>query len=250
MKPLWIGYGERDDSLTDFTTTSRSVQGKHIMLTDDDLKTHLYGIGAPRTGKSKLIEHVAREFILRGQGFCLIDPHGSLYQELVAWLPLVNSPAKIILFDPSDEERISGFNPFRARGGDLAPHVDRMVQTMMKAWGVRNTDNAPTIERRLTEVLHLVTELGLPLDVARYVLQYGMAEVREHLVSQLSDPFIQSELEDLSKLKPQREFDHEVVGPMNRLFRFIRNRQIRRIIGLSENSIDLRTSSSPGLFCS
>lgn len=240
MKPLYIGYGEQNADLTEFTTTNTSVQGQRIFLTDDDLKTHLYGIGAPRTGKSKLIEHMAREFIRRGQGFCLIDPHGHLYQEILTWLAFVQPEhVEIILFDPSYDEHIVGFNPFRWQPGDIAPHVDRMVQTTVKAWRARDTSDTPTLGRRLSEIIHLGMELHLPIEFAWYLLQFDLKLVREHLAGKLDDPIIRSELQELSLFKQKKDFDHEMVSTLNRLFPFLRSRQIRRITGLDSNSINI-----------
>ncbi|TRZ76372.1 MAG: hypothetical protein D4R93_03340, partial [Deltaproteobacteria bacterium] len=44
---------------------------------------------------------------------------------------------------------------------------------------------------------------------------------------------------ELSRFKQQRDFEHETVSTMNRLMRFLRSRQIRRITGLDHNSINL-----------
>ena len=74
MRPLKIGINKHKQP---------------IFLTDDDLLTHVHGVGGPRQGKSKLIEQIARQLILDGQPFCLVDPHGSAYRPLVQWLAYV-----------------------------------------------------------------------------------------------------------------------------------------------------------------
>ena len=61
MKSIFIGKDE---------------DGQPIRLGDRELETHVHGIGASRTGKSKLVEWITREMIRNRQGFCLIDPHG------------------------------------------------------------------------------------------------------------------------------------------------------------------------------
>ena len=43
-----------------------------------DRLLHTYMIGQTGTGKSTLIDNLARQDIDRGQGFCLLDPHGDL----------------------------------------------------------------------------------------------------------------------------------------------------------------------------
>jgi DNA helicase HerA-like ATPase len=74
MKPIFIGKDE---------------DGQPINLGDRELETHVHGIGASRTGKSKLVESIARQMIKNRQRFCLIDPHGFLYDDMVRWLAYI-----------------------------------------------------------------------------------------------------------------------------------------------------------------
>src|SRR5262249_25976320 len=104
MKPLFLGKG-------------RSIDGAEgegpLVLTAKDLDSHVHGVGGTRSGKSKLIEWLARQLITRRHGFCLIDPHGTLYNSLVQWLAYLSGRRRdIVLFDPSSESRVVGFNPF------------------------------------------------------------------------------------------------------------------------------------------
>ena len=128
MRPIYIG---QDD------------ENKRLELTHDDMTTHVHGIGASRSGKSKLIEWMCREMI-RGvypQPFILIDPHGHLYHELLRWLAFVQPRnVKINLFAPAYTNRIVGFNPFRRGAGDVSVQAERRVQATIRAWGVQNTD--------------------------------------------------------------------------------------------------------------
>ena len=67
MKPIFIG---------------RDEDGQPILLGDRELETHVHGIGASRTGKSKLIEWVAREMIRNRQGVLASSIlHGFLYDD-------------------------------------------------------------------------------------------------------------------------------------------------------------------------
>lgn len=47
---------------------------------------HMHVIGTTGSGKTNLIEHMVRQDILNGRGVCVIDPHGSLFRNLVTWL--------------------------------------------------------------------------------------------------------------------------------------------------------------------
>src|SRR5438270_6896013 len=95
-------------------TTER---GDPIHLTANDLKAHAHGIGASRKGKSKLIEHIIRELVKREHGFCLIDPNGFLYRDVIKWLAYIEPRrVPIIPFDLTYTEKVIGFNPFILQG--------------------------------------------------------------------------------------------------------------------------------------
>ena len=62
------------------------------------------------------------------QGFCLIDPHGFLYDDLVRWLAYHQPKREIILFEPSTDERIVGFNPFQPRSEETLSTLARYAE--------------------------------------------------------------------------------------------------------------------------
>ena len=116
MRPIYIGQDDEDQRLE---------------LTHDDMNTHVHGIGASRSGKSKLLEWMCREMVrgVRPQPFILIDPHGQLFNDLLRWLSFVRPRnVKINLFVPAYTPRIVGFNPFRRGPGDVSVQAERRVQ--------------------------------------------------------------------------------------------------------------------------
>jgi DNA helicase HerA-like ATPase len=48
---------------------------------------HLYALGKTGTGKTNLLETLARQDIAAGRGLALIDPHGDLAARLAAAVP-------------------------------------------------------------------------------------------------------------------------------------------------------------------
>lgn len=216
--------------------------GNSVQLGESELETHVHGIGASRTGKSKLIEWIAREMIRNRQGFCLIDPHGFLYDDLVRWLAYFQPDREIILFEPASDGRIVGFNPFRHVSGDnLSTLVDRRVQATVKAWGAENTDATPRLEKWLHNLYWALMERGYSLDVARYFLLWQEKQMRAHLVRGIRSPTVRSQWEALSSLKNLQDFWGHIESTENRLlFRFLEPPQIRRVMGLHTNSIDLK----------
>lgn len=125
--------------------------------------THVHIIGSTGEGKSKFMEHMIRKDILEGNGLCLLDPHGSLYDDLVLWCEsnrLLEGvrPRKIILFDPSEDNWTFGFNPLDLAGKEISYHVDAMVKAVAKVWGGDNMQETPLLKRVLRVLFHALSE--------------------------------------------------------------------------------------------
>ena len=51
--------------------------GKPVRIGIDELTRHTYMVGSSGTGKSTLLETMILQNILKGEGVCFVDPHGS-----------------------------------------------------------------------------------------------------------------------------------------------------------------------------
>ncbi len=91
----------------------RAVETK-IHFLQQDRTRHQYIIGKSGSGKSALLNWMARQDIANGEGMCIIDPHGDLIEDALAHT--VKERAKdIVVFDPSDIERPMGLNLLEAK---------------------------------------------------------------------------------------------------------------------------------------
>lgn len=215
MKTLFVGYDE---------------DNKRLELTVEDLQTHVHGIGASRSGKSKLIEWLCRELVRNRQGFCLIDPHGSVYDDVLRWLTYLQPKRDIILFNPSETGRIVGFNPFRRSRGEVGVQVDRRVIATMKAWGARDTNDTPRLERWLRALYSVLIHSGHPIDVSRYLVSWAEKDIRDYLVRALPAGFARSQWEEIAAYKNPRDFADQIESTRNRLYRFLDRQQLQRIM--------------------
>lgn len=239
MRPLFLGYSERTD-LEELTNWGGyDTEGERIELNEADLQTHMHLIGASRTGKSKMAEWIARDLIRRDQGLCVIDPHGFLYEDILNWLAYLDPDREIILFDPSSEKRVVGFNPFISLGGDVSIQTDRILKATLKAWGETDINKTPRLVRWLRCLYHMILEQGYSLEYVRYLLNFKEREVREFLVSKITSDQVRNEFEELSNLTRLKDFLEQIESTKNRLFPFMDSRQVRRIVGLDKNNIDL-----------
>lgn len=98
---------------------------------------HQYIIGQTGTGKSTLMLNMMRQDVVAGQGFCLIDPHGDLAQEVVE---IAGNDA--VYWDAADPACPVGYNPMTFVTEQYRPLVaSGLIDTLKKqwadAWGAR-----------------------------------------------------------------------------------------------------------------
>jgi hypothetical protein len=224
MKPILLGHDAR---------------GSAVELSGEDRETHMHVIGSSGSGKSKFLEQMMRGDLANRQGFCLIDPHGVLYNDVLSFCAHKVLNREVVLLNLSEPSQVIGFNPFKKEsGGDVSVQVGRRIQATMHAWGVENTDQTPTLERTLRLIFTTLLELGLSFHQAQHLINFQSGEVREQLIEKLSSPLIRAEWEELMALKP-KEWRAEMLSAKNRLFRLLTSETLGRFLNASTGSIDL-----------
>ncbi len=86
----------------------RNVETKIFMMHEDRLR-HFYTIGQTGTGKTTLLKNMIAQDILAGDGVCMIDPHGTDIQDVLAIIP-PERYEDVIYFDPGYAPRPMGLN--------------------------------------------------------------------------------------------------------------------------------------------
>ncbi|MDD3861525.1 MAG: type IV secretion system DNA-binding domain-containing protein [Candidatus Gracilibacteria bacterium] len=82
---------------------------QEIRMKREDRFRHFYVIGQTGTGKSSILQVMIRQDLKNGDGLCVVDPHGSLIEDILPFIPRERAD-DVIYFDPSDMERPLGLN--------------------------------------------------------------------------------------------------------------------------------------------
>lgn len=99
-----------DNRVTYFARTNFRNENKPFGIRRKDRLAHMYIIGKTGTGKSTLMETMMVQDLENGEGFALLDPHGSLVEKVLVQIP--NWRKKdLIYFNVPDTSRPLGFNP-------------------------------------------------------------------------------------------------------------------------------------------
>jgi hypothetical protein len=216
-----------------------------VSLTRKDRENHTHIIGSTGTGKSKAIEHFIRQDILdRKSGLCLIDPHGSLYDELVLWLSH-NHPRladRVILFDPAGEtENIIGFNPIPNNNESIDYVLPMLMSACLKCWGQHDGgDRTPRISTWLENIFYVILAKRLTLLETLPFIDVSSPEgkkERERLLANIDNTAIINEWMkfEASSLTQKQTL---IEGAANRLRKFLRSQIIRNILGQKERAIN------------
>jgi hypothetical protein len=78
-------------------------QHTDIGLTARVRMEHMYLIGSTGTGKTTLLESIIYQDMVNGKGLAVLDPHGDMYQKLLAIVPK-HRKNDVVVFDPSDRD--------------------------------------------------------------------------------------------------------------------------------------------------
>lgn len=222
-------------------------------LQGKDLENSIHIMGATREGKSKQIQNIFRQFILQGVGCALIDPHGYLYDDLVADCSYLSARHpeildRIILFDPGDNEYTVGFNPMQPLPEhDLSTLVLSRMYATIKARGKDNFDEMPTAKTWLQNIFTPLVQKGLTLMEARYLIDRGVKTdaIARTIVEGTGIDLIEHDWSWYAKQSKRTQYE-ELLSSVNMLRNFVTSERMELIFGRQRNVIDLRKIMDEG----
>ena len=237
MKPIPIGH---------------RANGTPLALTPElRQSTHMHVIGGSGKGKSKFLEWLIRRDIREGHGLCVIDWHGTLFNDVVRYcahldIGLHQDFRSIVLLNPSQPDYVTGFNPFMNQGADIATQVSRRIDATIRPWGITDTNLMPTFERICRLLYTFAVEQRETLPNAAHLLQFDKPELRQYAIDVISDSYIKQQWQQLLQIKTFRDWKEFVLSTENRLSRFLASKTIKRFMGMTSGNLNLREAMDQG----
>ncbi|MBI4049461.1 MAG: type IV secretion system DNA-binding domain-containing protein [Candidatus Doudnabacteria bacterium] len=211
----------------------------------DDRRRHMYIIGRTGTGKTELMKNMVIQDIKKGEGLCVVDPHGDLVEDVLQHIPKERAD-DVILFEPFDMERPLGLNMLEVTNveeKDFA--IQEMIAIFYKLFPPEMI--GPMFEHNMRNVmLTLMEDKQYPGTIADIPRMFTDPEFQRYKLSKVRDPIVRSFWEK-EMAKTSDFHKSEMLGYLiSKVGRFVENEMMRNIIGQPQSSFDFRKVMDEG----
>lgn len=218
-----------------------------VRIKDKDRERHMYIIGMTGSGKSWLMANMAIRDIAAGKGVCVVDPHGSLVEDILPYIPKERFE-DVIIFDPADTERPLGLNMLEAK---TSQEMDFAAQEMITIFYKLLPDPAmagPMFEHYMRNaLLALMADTENPgtlVELARIFTDDAFRrEKLRHVKDILVKDFWEREYTASQKGSTGSDMLSYVISKTGR---FVENEMMRNIIGQPRSGINFRQVMDQG----
>lgn len=214
---------------------------RDLTLKPSQLQTHAHIVGATGTGKSKFLEIIARQIIVAKSkpALIVIDPHGDLYHDLLAFCAAKSAKTqkRLILLDPAERRYITGFNPMKRDRRTLEYQASMMLEAIRKCWGMETFHETPRMARWLYNTIRTLIEAGLTLKEAPLLLDPFDNDLRRAIIQKVHDPIVKRDWHWFERQKTTLR-EERTESAYSRLRPFLQNPAIANILSQQKTTIE------------
>jgi energy-coupling factor transporter ATP-binding protein EcfA2 len=242
----WAAFWARDP----FVQSQRERKGMAFALYDvpggdtiaahiarDDMAQHALVLGSTGSGKSSLLEVLARYDIAEQRPFTLIDLHGDLFTHVAGWC-LAKRVPNLVLLDFTRPELLPGWNPLtRVEGVDVGRHVDLLIGVLKRlyagedaaswAWGVK-------VEELMRYALRACIESDSVMSLVDLPQFFLIPAIRQAVLATASE-----ESRAYFTLRFGAREEMYVSAVLNKLEPFLGSVAVQRFLGQPRSTVDL-----------
>lgn len=209
---------------------------RKVYIDHEDRFRHFYVIGQTGTGKSSIFQTMIRQDLSEGRGTCVIDPHGSLIESLLPFVPK-DRVDDVIIFDPSDLERPMGLNLLEADSDEERDMVALDAMNIMIKMFDEETFGPRIQDYFRNGVLTLMADPsgGSLTDIVRLFTDDAFQRSK---VQHVKNPVVKSFWTKQMAQTGQREKQEMIPYFAAKFGAFVTNSMMRNIIGQTKSAFD------------
>ena len=208
-----------------------------VYMKREDRTRHHYMIGKSGTWKSVFLQTMARQDLWNGDGICLIDPHGDLAEDMLAFVPKERAK-DVVYFDAGNEDRPMGLNLYEINSLDEADRtVNDATEIFLKMFGPEIF--GPRIQEYFKygslTILEDFEDRPTLLDVVRLFTDEAYRELK---VAKVTNAVVKNWRERTYNAMGDREKAEIIPYFSSKFVSFNTNRLIRNIIGQTKSAFN------------
>jgi hypothetical protein len=187
-------------------------------------------------GKTTLIRNMVVADLDAGNGLTVIDPHGSLVEDLLERIPR-HRTNDVIYLNPADHSRVIGLNVLEAVSGHERPLVvSSLISILRNLWPL---NWGPRTEYILEHGVYALLEQPSPVTLAALPKLYVDHHYRKQVVSHVADPAVRAFFQ-FYEAQNDRLREESIAPLLNKVSKFVTNPLLRAVIGQTRSSFDFR----------
>lgn len=209
---------------------------KEIRMKREDRFRHFYVIGQTGTGKSSIFQSMIRQDLKNGDGLCVVDPHGSLIEDIIPFIPRERAD-DVVYFNPADLDRPMGMNLLEGGSWEEKEYVALEAMNIMiklfneEIFGPRIQDYF----RNGCLTLMSDPEGGALTDIVRLFTDDDFQKLK---VEHVTNPIVRSFWEHQMAKTGAREKQEMIPYFAAKFGQFVTNSMMRNIIGQAKSAFD------------
>ncbi len=217
---------------------------KEVRIKREDRFRHFYVIGQTGTGKSSIMQVMIRQDLKNGDGLAVVDPHGSLIEDIMPFIPRERAD-DVIYFNPGDMERPMGLNLLEGNTWEEKEYVAMEAMNIMiklfneEIFGPRIQDYF----RNGCLTLMSDPEGGALTDIVRLFTDDDYQKLK---VEHVKNPIVRSFWEHQMAKTGAREKQEMIPYFAAKFGQFVTNTMMRNIIGQAKSAFDFNQAMNEG----
>lgn len=201
-------------------------------------ETHCQCLGATGSGKSRGLEQIAHEVVLKAtdHAFVFVDPKGDAYHRMLRWCLQQNLDDRLVLINPAESRLVAGFNPLQFSGRNLEAEALVAAELVLRSLGISDPMERPQVFEWSLNLIYALAASELTFAEAPLFLNFSDSSFRRSVIRNLPDStardgwlWLTEHLDSATSFRAKQML-YEVLGPILRRFRFYTAHETLRLM--------------------